>query len=85
MPLNGTNILEKINHINSINHKIIRNCPEQPSAGQNQQESTKCTNTGLTRLKRCLVSIFMILNKINRLTFITRKAQLFERNNSADN
>ena len=57
MPLNGTNI-EKINHINSINHKIIRNCPEPPSAGQNHQESSKSTSTHHARLERCLVSIF---------------------------
>ena len=32
--------------------------PEPPSAGQNHQESAKCTNTRLTRLERCLVLIF---------------------------
>ena len=38
MPLNGTNTVRKKNHINSINHKIVRNCAEPPSAGQNHQE-----------------------------------------------
>ena len=76
MPLNGTNIVRKNKlYIYSINHKIIRNCPESPSAGQNHQESTKCTNTRLTRLEHCLVSIFCDDNKIDRQSFTTRKAQ----------
>ena len=39
MPLNGVNIIRKVNHVSSINHKIIRNRPEPPSAGQNQDKN----------------------------------------------
>ena len=52
-------LLEKINHINSINYKIILNCLEPPSAGKNQQESTKCASTRHTLLEHCLVSVFL--------------------------
>ena len=51
-------LLEKINHINGINHKTIRNCSEPPSAGENHQQSPKRTNTRFTQLELCLVSIF---------------------------
>ena len=77
MALNGTNTVRKKNHINNINHKIIQNCLEPPSPGQNHQELTKCTSTCRAQLERCLVSIFTKLSKIDRLTSTTGKARYF--------
>ena len=54
-----------MNHINSINHKIIRNCPEPPSTRQNHQESARCTSTCHIRLERCLFQFFIILNTLS--------------------
>ena len=51
-------LLGKINHINSINHKIILKYLEPPSAGKNHQESFKCASTRLTLLELYLGSIF---------------------------
>ena len=50
--------IEKINLVNSINHKIIRNCPETPTTRQNHKKLTKCPGTRHARLERCLFSIF---------------------------
>ena len=46
--------LEKINHINSKNHKIIQNCPKPSNTRQNHKESTKYASTHHKRLKRYL-------------------------------
>ena len=53
--------IEKINNISSINHEIIRYWPEPPSAGHN--------------LHAVWFQSFTILNKVDRLTSTTGKAQ----------
>ena len=68
-------LLEKINHINSINHKTIRNCPEPPSAGRIINNQPNALTPALDNLNVVWFQFFMILNKIDRLLFTKRKAQ----------
>ena len=82
MPLNGTKTVERTNHINSMDHKVIRNCPEHgsmPRTTQRRAAITKNQRNALTPAIHDLNVIwslfFAILNKIDRPTFTTRKAQ----------
>ena len=61
--------------MNSINHKIIRNCSEPPSAGRITKNQPNALTPALHDLNVVWFKFFTILNKIDRLSLTTRKAQ----------
>ena len=65
--------LEKINHINSINHKIAQNYPAPGKITKNQLNALNAP--AMHNLNVVWFQFFTILNKIDRLTFITGKSQ----------
>ena len=60
---------------NNINHKIIQNCPKHPTPGRITKNQPNALAPTIHDLNVVWFQFLTILNKIDRLTFTTRKAQ----------